>query len=47
MWDARLVSEMGSLWDVLGEVDFGIELPVSTKVYDDRERSPPTPTAHL
>lgn len=36
MWDARLVSEMGSLWDVLGEVDFGIELPVSTKIYDDK-----------
>jgi len=35
-WDARLASNMQSLWDVMGEVDFGITLPGSARVLDDK-----------
>lgn len=36
MWDYRLAAEMQSLWEVLGEVDFGITLPGSARVIDDK-----------
>lgn len=36
MWDCRQASEMQSLWEVLGEVDFGITLPGSARLVDDK-----------
>jgi hypothetical protein len=36
MWDGRLASDMQSLWDVLGEVDFGITLPGSARILSDK-----------
>lgn len=36
MWDYSLASDMKSLWDVMKEVDFGITIPSTLKILDDK-----------
>ncbi len=36
MWDYSLASDMKSLWDVMKEVDFGINIPGSLRIADDK-----------
>lgn len=38
LWDGKLASEMSSLSEIWDEVDFGVQIPGTLKIFDDRER---------
>jgi hypothetical protein len=38
LWDGKLASEMANLSEIWDEVDFGIQIPGTLKIFDDRER---------
>jgi hypothetical protein len=38
LWDGKLASEMANLSDIWDEVDFGVQIPGTLKIIDDRDR---------